>query len=35
MVLHFYFIKYNKKLPTNPNIVYKKNGWTGWYDVIN
>ena len=27
--------KLDKKLPTNPNIVYKKSGWTGWYDVIN
>lgn len=27
--------KDDKKIPTNPNVVYKNNGWVGWYDVIN
>jgi hypothetical protein len=27
--------KSDKKIPTNPNIVYKNNGWVGWLDIIN
>ena len=27
--------KVDKKIPTNPNIVYKYLGWIGWFDVIS
>ena len=26
--------KMTKNIPTNPNIIYKNNGWAGWYDII-
>jgi hypothetical protein len=27
--------KEDKKIPTNPNIVYKNNGWISWSNIIN